>query len=326
MLFTDRMFCSAQSLSYIDSELNKVALAEKLDIGSTETSVLWHYTLAAGEKFLSRIQNFSGYLVGVGVNSNHAAAVMNILSTAINRPRALLVQIPVSEPDHTRRAFARWVQYSVLKDFYRNLYRRSVINDRYEKKMLMFEEEEKSHWITLKGRGFPVILNPLSAPGAIWMYGSGTWGNSNVVVVSGGTQAGQVMYDVSITYCSLPAYVNYNNQNGAESGGATPVSSVLTLANQVLQINLSGLNPPTSIMPVAIGTASGIFPPMNATHWNVYVGPTGGPRCLQNSTPIPIATTTYTLPDVPVVNGSIENEGQPSMYDFSIPDGLCWRA
>src|SRR5271169_6661744 len=98
MLFTDRMFCDATALSYIDSELSQVAKAESLVIDNTNQSVLWHYTLSAGEEFLSKIQNFSGYLVGVGVNSNHAAAVMNILSTAINRPRALLQQITVAEP------------------------------------------------------------------------------------------------------------------------------------------------------------------------------------------------------------------------------------
>src|ERR1017187_6536509 len=118
MLFTDRMFCNLTSLSYIDSELAQVAAAEKLTVDNTEASVLWHYTLGAGEEFLSKIQNFSGYLVGVGANSNHAAAVMNILSTAINRPRALLQQITVAEPDATSRSFARWCRYSVLCQFY----------------------------------------------------------------------------------------------------------------------------------------------------------------------------------------------------------------
>jgi hypothetical protein len=324
MLFTDRMFCTAEALSFIDGELSNVAKAESLDISDAETSVLWHYTLSAGEKLLSRVQNFSGYLVGVGVNSNHAAAVMNVLSTAINRPRALLQQITVAEPDHTRHAFARWCRYSVLKDFYQNVFRRKL-NDRYERKMNDFAEEEKAHWTILKGRGLPIILSPLAAPGAIWTYGAGTWGSSNVTTTAGGSQPGAATYDVSITWCSLPAYVNYANQNGAESAGSIPQSQAVA-ANHVLQINLAGLNPPTSIMPVAIGTAQGIFAPMNATHWNVYVGPQNGARCLQNAVPIPIATTTYTLADVPVVNGNFENAGQPAQYDFSIPDGLCWRA
>jgi hypothetical protein len=326
MLFTDSMHITAQSLSIIDGEFMQVALAEKIPVDNTEQSVLWHYYLSAGERLLSETQNFSGYLVGVGANSNHAAAVMNILSTAINRPRAFLQQIVISEPEKTLRALERWAKYCVLHDFYRDLTRRMKKgSDRYQDKMLMYKEERDSHWKILQGRGYPVILSPLSCPGAVFTYGSGTWSNANVSAISGGSLAAQTSYDVSITWVSQPTYQSYQNQANCESGGSA-IAQLSCAANQVIQISIASLTPPTAQMPIAIGTNQGVYSPCNATAWNIYVGPQGGAKCLQNASPIPIATMTYALPDIPVVNGMVMNEGQSSSYSFTIPDGICWRA
>ena len=44
-------------------------------------------------------------------------------------------------------------------------------NDRYEKKMKLYGEETKRHLDTLEGNGFPIVLNPLSAPAAYYEQG-----------------------------------------------------------------------------------------------------------------------------------------------------------
>ena len=333
MLFTDAPFVTAEQLSIIDGEFQRVADAEQIVVDNTDPqSVLIQSILGAGSYFTARFQNYSGYLISVGVNSNHVAAVLNILSTAINRPRALLRQIPVIEPDMTRSAFQRWVKYRCLHDFYRACFARKV-NDRYEKKMNFYGEETKRHWDTLEGNGFPIVLNPLSAPAAYYEPGVGTWNASNLSAVSGGTQPAAANYEVVVTYVSMTtnsaAYVSPLMQNGAESAGS-PKATVSTTAAQVIAINITSLNPPNGLMQNAIGTASGYFAPMAATHWNVYVRQVPisvgiHPLYLQNSVPIPIATKTYTLANAPVLSGYELNAGQPAQYDFTAQN-MLWRA
>lgn len=321
MIFTDGLFVTAADLNIIDGEFSSLAAAEKVVVDSSSSSVLYHSTLSAASDFTARIQNFSGYLVGVGVNSNHMAAVLNILSTAINRPRALMQQITVIEPNPMRSSFARWVRFNCLYDFYRNLYMKRSKEERFAIKMAMYDNEKKRHLKILTGTGFPVVISPLSCPGAIWDYGSGTWGVSNVVALAGGTQPGSVTYDVSITWCSLPGYTSPTLQNGAESGGSTRVTLTVA-ANHLLQVSLVNLNPPNGIMQNAIGTAPGIYSPMTASHWNVYVGVTGQPMYLQNTIPIPIATTTFNCGGPPVLTGFQQNAGQPAQYDFTMMNVL----
>ena len=323
MLFTDRVFVTADELDVIDGEFNLVAKAEKKDVTDSPNSILTQAINNAGSYFTARFQNFSGYLVGVGVNSNHVAAVLNILSTAINRPRALLHQIPVVEPDPTRLHFKRWVQYWCLHEFYQSVFARQL-NDRYEKKMDHYAGQMARYWETLKGNGFPVILTPLAAPAAYWEYNSGIWNEDNISAVSGGTAVDDASWEVSVTWCSSPSYQGAGNQNNAESAGSVP-KSLLVSAGNVIKVDITSLNPPVGTMTPAIGTAAGFYPPMPATHWNVYVGPSGGPWWLQNSSPLPIATKTYTLADAPVQTGFPQNAGQPAMYDFSAQN-IIWRA
>lgn len=330
MLFTDGMFVSLSDLNVIDQEVANLSAQNNIAMDKSQSSLLRESHLDAGEDLLSHLQNFSGYLVGVGVNSNALAAVLNILSTAINRPRLLLNQLTVLEPSPTRHAFSRWVKYRALFDFYRALYYRRTSEERFGLKMEMYEKETRKRWNTLKGRGIPVVLNPLSRPGATFDYGAGVWDASNVTVVSHSGPAGG-SFKVAITYCSLPPYVNLANQAGAESCNSDPIPLDVS-ADTVISISLAGLNPPNGIMQVAIGTAEGVYPPLPATHWNVYIGIKDGdgstvnPMFLQNPTPIPIATTTYTLTANPVVTGSnIGNPGQPAQYDFSY-QAMLWRA
>ena len=47
-----------------------------------------------------------------------------------------------------------------------------------------------------------------------------------------------------------------------------------------------------------------------ATHWNVYVGKSGGQKYLQNSSPIAIGTTTYDLSAAPALSGNPLWSGQ----------------
>jgi hypothetical protein len=319
MLFTDGNIITTALLNQIDGEFSDVASAESV----TTSSFISEAVSSAGTEFIAKIQSFSGYLVGVGVNANHQAAVLNILSTAINRPRALLNQIPVTEPNPTRTAFKRWLQFYCLYEFYTAVSFR-VVKDRYQKKADKYEKQKKRHWENLKGNGFPIVISPLPCPGAASEYNPGTWSSANVTAVAGGSSVSPVTYDVSITYCSLPLYVNSANQGNAESGGAA-TQSIAVPAGDVINVSIAGLNPPSGNVATAIGTAQGIYSPLPATHWNVYVGLTGGTLYLQNNAPIPIATTSYTFTGAPVTSGFPLGAGQAANYDFAFLN-MLWRA
>jgi hypothetical protein len=319
MLFTDGNFITSALLDQIDGEFSAVASAEGMDT----SAFIAEAVNSAGSELIAKIQNFSGYLVGVGVNANHLAAVLNVLSTAINRPRALLNQIPATEPNPTRTAFRRWVQFYCLYEFYLTVSNRKV-KDRYEQKAKKYEAQKKRHWENLKGNGFPVVLNPLPCPGATLEYNSGSWSNANVTAVAGGASIASADYDVAITWCSLPTYVSSANQGNAESAGA--VTQTITVpAGDVISIDITSLNPPNGTVATAIGTAQGVYSPLAATHWNIYAGEKYGTLYLQNSSPIPVATTSYTFTDAPVLSGFPLGAGQAAMYDFAFLN-MLWRA
>lgn len=322
MLFTDGPFITANDLNVIDGEFIKLATQAGILVDGSSDSIITRTILAAGSEVTGKFQNFSGYLVGVGVASNHLAAVLNVLSTAINRPRAFLQQIPVIEPNPTRSAFIRWVKYYCLYDFYQSLYMRNVKEERFGYKMDHYNKERTRRWKELCGNGIPVVLNPFSCPGAVWDYGAGTWGASNITTVVQSGPAGGTFF-VAITWAMIPSYQSLALQNGNESGPSYKRTMVVAI-NHVLSVNLSNLNPPTGIMQPAIGTAQGIYPPQQATHWNVYVGANIDTLHLQNPTPIPIATTTYQLAADPTTSGGILNPGQPAQFDFSAQN-VIWR-
>jgi hypothetical protein len=319
MLFTDGNFITPALLDSIDGEFSLVAAAQEIDA----LAFIAEAVNSAGAEFIGDIQNFSGYLYGVAVGGNHQMAVMNILTGAINRPRALLNQIPVTEPNPTRTAFRRWVQFFVLYEFYTAMSWRTT-TDRYSIKAEHYEKQKRRAWENLKGNGFPIVISPLPCPGALLEYNPGTWAAGNVTAVAGGASVALAAYDVAITYCSLPSYVSPANQGNAESAGAV-TQTVAVPAAHVVSVSIVGLNPPSGTFNPAIGTAQGIYSPMPATHWNVYVGLPGGVLYLQNGSPIPVAATSYTLAGPPVLSGSPINAGQSSNWDFSFQN-ILWRA
>jgi hypothetical protein len=57
----------------------------------------------------------------------------------------------------------------------------------------------------------------------------------------------------------------------------------------------------------------------------VYVGLTGKTLWLQNASPIPIGTTSYTLANAPTLSGNAMGTGQHPDYNFAFQNVL-WRA
>lgn len=323
MLFTDGNFVATADLQIIDGEFQDVATEEGITVDASASSLITRSLSELGEDLTSKFQNFSGYLMGIGMDNNHVAAVLNVLSTAINRPRAFLNQVVVSEPNPTKLPVKRWAEYICLHAFYRAVYHRKL-NDRYEKKMLMYEKEKKAAWARLKGNGVPIVLTPLPAPAAGLEYNPGTWADTaNVMDYGSGSSDPGTTYQVAVTWVAIPPYVSASVQGNGESAGSTIISHALA-AGKFLKVDITSLNPPNG-MPAAIGTADGVYSPVVATHWNMYVGAKTGPLYLQNASPIAIATKTNTLAATPTLSGTILNAGQAAQYNFS-QQNIIWRA
>lgn len=324
MLYTDGNFITSDDMTVIDPEIMKTAAAELIIVDNSPQSIITQSLGELSAEITSRFQNFSGYLVGVGYTANHLAAVLNVLSTAINRPRARMNQIVAIGPDPTKSQFQRYAVYYCLHAFYRSAFHRKL-NDRYEKKMGLYKEETDRAWANLKYMGMPIVTSPLPCPGATLEYQSGTWGCDNVTATgSGSTDTGSTYY-VAITWVNSANYASPTAQNQGESGPSM-VATVPVGAGQFVSVSIATLNPPSGSLPQALGTSDGIYNPQPATGWNIYVGLTKTAMWLQNATPVPIATKTSTLTVAPLTSGSLLNQGQFPEYNYALSEGMVWRA
>ena len=322
-LFTDSDIITPQDLAALDPEF--FAVVKSLNphvVVDGDGSIIRNAVDECGQQIRMKFQNFSGYLVSPGININHVAAVLNILSTAINRPRMRLNQVVAFDPDPTKRLLKRWLAYYALYSFYRGAYARvTTQDDRYGRRMEIYQDEAKKAWNRLIADGMPVVLQPLPCPGALREFGAGTFGASNVTNVAGSSSdPGGRQYYVSITWVAQPAYVSPANKGNAESGGSA-VQVVAPAASELIRVSIAGLTPPGSVLP-AVGTADGLYTQLTASGWNVYVGTDQTNFYLQNATPISIGTTTYTLADAPVLSGNLLTPGQFADYSFAFQNML----
>ena len=335
MLFNDADPVCAQDLAVIDPEVEAVAKAEQIVIDGP-ASVIRTTMEGAGHDILSRFQTFSGYLLTPGINIQQVAAVMNISSTAISRPRMRLNQVVALEPDPSLCLMHRWLKFAALKEIYAAAFRRfNKQSDRYQAKMEAWTEQAEQCWARLESAGVGVVLIPLPCPGAVREFGAGTFStDGNVSAVgSGSSDPGAVIYNVAITWVgSQPygaGYQNPLNKNNSESAWSAVVQ-IPSRAGATLSVSIANLNPPNSNNFPAIGTAAGLYTVMTASGWNVYVGispqsptaaptgqPSANPMWLQNATPIPIGTTSWTLPNAPVSGTYPLQCGQFADYSFA---------
>jgi len=169
-----------------------------------------------------------------------------------------------------------------------------------------------------------VVIQPLACPGAVREFQAGTWGTANLSGTgSGSTETGNPAYDVAITWVAIPGYISQVNRGNSESAPSATATGFNVPAGQFLTVSIASLNPPTGTIPSAVGTASGIYTPLGATHWNIYAGKTGGTLYLQNPSPIPVATQSYALTGVvQQVNSNPVWVGQAPDYNYAFQNML----
>jgi hypothetical protein len=310
MLWTDSIFLQPSDLTRIDGEALGVAGTERIILPGPN-GLLRAAQEEAAMEINKYVVAFGGYLNSGDLSSNHLAAVLNVGIGNSVRQKALLVQVSVT--DGVQGSWSWIYQFGVywaLKALYRNAFSRTVL-DRYKQKLDYFTEELDDRVRgNIKSLGIPIVLQPLSAPGAFFEANSGTWGDANVSLVTGSGTA-VTPFDVAITYCDMSQanrYVSVTLSNNAESAPSAIVS-VSPQGEQVISVDIDSLNPPTGAQSPASLLVC-VVALMVATHWNVYVGLSGETLYLQNSSPIPIATTSYTLASDPVLGGHQLGLGQ----------------
>lgn len=307
MLWTDAKFISVADLLRVDSESSEVAAAESNPI-DIDGGIIPLAIEECGTELYVQLQRFGGLLSNGQLSSAHLQAVFNTGSSGVNRTRILLSQIVV---DGTNiNVVKAWVTYKALRLLYRDCFARTKA-DRFVKKMEQYEKDIRGrYWPNIMAMGLPIVEKPLSCPGAI-LERSGTWDNNNV---STGSAPGALAstYFVVITYVDNSQYLGsqYGNGPGAANNGESYQSAAIqqaVLADTALKVDINSLYPPNG-QPDSAQQALSVSYPLKATGWNVYVGATAtGPFFLQNTTPIPIGTKTYSLASDPVLSGPRPN-------------------
>ena len=308
-LWIDGEFIFEEDLQSIDGEALDIADAESITLSGSQ-GILIQATQEAGFELLTEmVPAFQSYILPPGVTWQHQVAVWNTgLQQNQNSSRIQLAQVVVSGPFTNQWSILkRWVVYRALLQLYRSAAERKI-NDRYQAKFDRLATDVTNRMTPmLLNYGIPIVTNPLPRPGAKYFPNSGTFTSANVTAISGGSNP-QTQYVVAVTYTGSGYVTQTTTGIDAESAPSDLITFTLPL-NDLLQVDISTLVPPTSTQPTILWPESR-FSPMAATGWNVYVGLTTGPMFLQTATPNPIATTTYAFAAAPVLSGKTMGQGQ----------------
>lgn len=314
-LFTDGTFVTLADLTALDAEAFAVADAHDIDL----TGVIMRAIGEAVAEITSRVQaSGGGIYASAGISSAHLNAVLNTgISGAINRPYFRMSNVVIHSPYRGLPSpLKQWVESKALAILYRSVLNRKV-DDRFQEKFDRFVDQMEIYWARLLDVGIPVVYTPLPCPGATLEPNAGSW---IITETAGAGTAGA--YYVAITW-TASGYVSSSNKGNAESASSS-LLAFTTSGTNVLVVNITGLNPPAG-HPASLGYADGQTPYATATGWNVYTGTDPAYLRLQNPTPIPIATKTYTFDAAPTTDGALIGEGQYPDINFSIGAGRVFR-
>lgn len=200
-----------------------------------------------------------------------------------------LANIVATDPLRKMSSLQRWMAYQSLVLFFRAATAR-IVNDRYQRKMELHEGALAQAWAKLRNTGLQTISNPLPCPAAAFLRGSGSWDETDLSDVAGGSVQA-TPYDVAITA------VDASRSTAIESGSSQVITFPLP-ANRTLRVSTARVG--WAIPPTRLATFGSLAPSQaRATHWNIYLGPAGGELRLQTASPVSIGTVAYELPAPP---------------------------
>ena len=282
MLWTDALIVSSTDLNQIDPEASDIATVSGTTLDGVN-GFLWRQVEDAGNRLLMATTSLQSFNAGSALSLFHMQAVLNTGLPANNRQRVLLDCVVVNGVNgNSWSHLKQWIVLRCLEKLMRTAGNRDL-NDRYEKKQKQYKEDARSAWNGLIQLGLPIMMRPLACPMAVWGHNPGSF---TVSAVSGSGAGGD--YDVVVTY--FDATQPSNNESHPSA-----VNEITLVGNQNLKVDITGLNPPKG-QTDPIDIARSVVALGTATHWNVYVGQHGQVPLLQNSSPIPITTKTYSAP------------------------------
>lgn len=309
MLWTDSIFVTPSDLADVDSEIPTIAAEEGIALSGTKGFIRRQID-EAGLDVLRRINVYGGWVGDSSLSANHIQAVLNTGGGAqAAKTKILLNNIVVSDLVAEKwSSIKQWVVYKTVIAMYRNAYSRTASKDRYKTKMNEFSRVMLRHQdFVFLDLGLPAVVAPLPCPGALLDIDPGTFGTDNLTQIAGaGTVEGD--YSIVVTYVDQSLYRSYQEDGNAESAPSERAHITLASGN-VMKIDISSLNPPTGTMhPGLLPWSSTSF--LKATGWNVYAASDDATLHLQNSTPIPIETKTFTFDGDPDLTKSVVRNGQ----------------
>jgi hypothetical protein len=264
-----------------------------------------------GDRLMMKNQGFAGTLPPFVAPYSQTAAALNLVGPSSQRPRVSLSQIVVTPPyvNGMWSPIKRAAIYMALIEFYDECFGRKQ-QDRYKIKMDHYDDRfNRLVWPNFFSSGVPIVNQPMQCPGALYEPGAGIWSAANLSAVAGTNANASTNYDVSITWADQWNYTSPTAKGNSES--APSARATITVATaQVISVSIVGLTGPNGSQPPTIQQGQGLFTPLNASCWNVYVGLTGQTLYLQNATPVPYATKSCVLPGPPALSGYAADNGQ----------------
>lgn len=344
-LYSDRLTPSPADVISEDADLSN-ALAANCQSNTSLVKLCSEAYSQCASIIASKLQSVIGatnFNPSGGATSLHNSAVIWGVRAQSNVVRLRMGQIVVDDlymgdgaggvslhgPLH------EWLKYWAIVLGYRRLIARVDPSlDRFRVKYDLYNQLTAGEkWSLLRSTGIPYVRVPFPAPGAIYEPGVGVWSADNVSMTTvSGPKGGD--FKVAITWVDQSSqlfYVSPTMKNNAESGPSSVFPAqfqdgllqVNPAADQVISIDITSLNPPTGAVSLPEASITGVSQGTRvATGWNVYVGVVDtdpAPLYLQNATPLPVGTKTYTLTTDPVLSGFTMGRGQ--YPDANMPMG-----
>ncbi len=248
----------------------------------------------AGRYLEANMISFSTYVSSQDLSSNHFNAVHYTGTQPNARRRFSLEQIVVDG---------------------RNANYWSAEDDRYEAKYDMYKlRDEREMWPLFKDTGLPVVTRPMPRPAAAQARDGGSWTASLADLMGGSLN---IAVKVAVSFVDQTLYVSPTNAKNGQSA-LSDSQTVVLATGKGLTVDVTDLTFPDGTLPPE-QMARGFIDPLVASGWNIWVGTTTGPMYLQNASPIPAATKTFTFSADPIFAGFKSGLGQYAEAYYTIP-------
>jgi hypothetical protein len=312
MLWTDRLFVTANDLISVDSEVPAFGQAERIVLGGPK-GLISQVIQECGVELMSLMQSPGCVAAPTGVPAAHMQALL--IGTAANTVRVQLGQVVVSDPRPNHWSpLQRWVIYKILARFYERIIQTQGADRIQAKWKNTMESLDLQYQPFLFNNGIPAVSNPLPCPGATGEVDTGSFTVDDVTVVDGGSSTDPQQLLVAVSWIG-PEWVSPADRKNSESALSEGVQVNLQ-AGKGLTVSIANLLPPATMN---LGLQYlGAYTPLIPVGWNLWVGPQRRGKMWLQQAAIPLDTKETTLLDIQIPGSYAEHTGQAATIAMSI--------